>query len=147
MHPVSPRRGDARTIVVLAVLTLLALVGLAATACSSAFEVEDEGLRVRAEDGAVSLRNGTGAAVFYFLVERNTAAVIDWIPCLDPETCARVDDGETLRIAHEEITGWEEGESEAILYWWHLVEREPPIPPGEAAYRWDEIRSVEIELE
>lgn len=46
-------------------------------------------------------------------------------------------------LPYEEITGCETGEEEAILYWWHLVEVEPPPM---AVYEPDSIRPVDVRL-
>jgi hypothetical protein len=106
---------------------------------------------VRAADGELELRNRGTAAVFYVVFELEDAAVIDWIPCLDPATCPRVDPGTAVAIRYEDIFGFDPGDERAILYWWHLVDTGEEPPEGsevpEEPYRPDEVRSVTVELE
>ena len=144
------RRGVRRPGLRIAVLSAVA-GGLAlAQACSSAFSVVDEDLVVRADGDELELRNRGTAAVFYIVLEQEDAAVIDWMACVDPDTCPRVDPGMSLAIAYPDIIGYDPRDERALLYWWHLVENEEPpegseVPP--APYRPDGIRTIVVELE
>ncbi len=101
---------------------LLLTAGLAA--CESSTFVLDGPLAVRARDGALEVRNETDAPVYLMVIERESSAVVDWIPCRDPQTCDGLAPGEERTIRHDEIVGYEPGEREAVVHWWHLEPRQ-----------------------
>ena len=72
--------------------------------------------------------NRTDARIYHFIVGRETAALINWAPSLNPENS--VDRGKTARIRHDDIFR-SETEHEVIVYWWHAVERDGQQQPGE----------------
>jgi hypothetical protein len=74
------------------------------------------------------------------VVERNSLAVVDWIPCVDPLACPGIRQGRDSTMLYSRITGYEAGEDEAIVYWWHL------LPKAGGGFKVDEIRQVLVEL-
>ena len=120
---------------------VMAVVLLAAAGACSPVDVGEDDIRVQSEDDGLSIRNGRDASIFYFAIDRHTAAVILmlWAPCVDPETCDRVDARATRQVAAEDVMGWGASD-EVILYWWHLV------PAGAGRFRPDSIRSLIVPL-
>ena len=74
------------------------------------------------------ITNTTSARIYYFAVGRETAAHINWAPHLGREKS--VDKGAAVRIHHEDIYR-SETEQEAIVFWWHALERDVQREPGE----------------
>lgn len=95
---------------------------------------------VAAGFGALRLANSTNVAVYYVVMESEFAARADWTPCTNPSTCPQVAPYREKRVAYEEIAGYDPGDSEAILYWWHL---EPGGPDG---FQPDSIRAIRLFL-
>lgn len=60
--------------------------------------------------------NRTSARVYYFIVGRDTATLIFWVPHLSLEDS--VDRGRTARIGSDDIYR-DETEREVIVFWWH----------------------------
>lgn len=124
-----------------AVLAAVAIAATAALGCSDPTGRPLGGeVTVRGEGGFVRISSARAEHVYYFLVERETAAVVDWQPCtLHREVCDHVHAGETISIPYAEVPGWEAGDDEAILFWWHLVE-------VDGSLRADEVRSITFAL-
>lgn len=80
----------------IAVLCALCVAMLTSTgACDDlAFSISPGQVTVVKGGSLVRIANGREAPIFFFVVERETAAVINWAPCTDPEICPRVDPGE-----------------------------------------------------
>ena len=97
-------------------------------------------VQVTARAGSLRLANATEAAVYYFAIERETATRVDWIPCTNPSTCAAVDLHGQKSVPYQDILGYEPGDREAIVYWWHL----DPVPSG--GFRADSIRAQTVPL-
>lgn len=106
---------------------LIALGALSAAACSSAITdtaAERSARAAQAEvtaavvRGAVEIRNGTGARIFYNVVNPNFLG--DWGPCTDAnlEWCLSLAPGETARVAPANFFGAADGISRVIVYWW-----------------------------
>lgn len=106
---------------------LLATVAavLCLASCSRATDPADAtSVVATSEVGAVTLINQSSARVFYFLYEREAAALINWAPCVDPARCASLGPGERIVIPNTAIGGYAPGKAEAIVWWW----RGPPQP-------------------
>lgn len=100
----------------------------------------ETGVEVRGEGGAVRITNHLADHVYYFVVESEDAALVDWTPCtLHREACPHVHAGETIAIPYAELPGYEPGDDEAILHWWHLIS-------GPEGLRPDEVRSIVFRL-
>lgn len=122
------------------VLPLLLLASLAGCGNPTASLQLDGPLTVRAGARTLHLRNQTARPVYVFVVERESAAVIDWAACSNPDTCDGLAPGGERSVGYERIAGYESGDQEAILYWWHL---EPRLGGG---FTPDSIRAEVIRL-
>ena len=93
---------------------------LAALACNSPVAVGGT-LDVSVAPTGLRIVNNSGAPAYFFAVERETAARINWAPCVDPEQCREVAVGAETTVPYTAVAGWAPGAHEAIVYWWHLV--------------------------
>jgi hypothetical protein len=101
-------------------LSLLAVL-LGVSACSGPTSVTEDDFTIRATGQEVVLRNGAARPTFYLIVERETAAVIDFVTCVDESQCPHVASGATVRVPYSAISGYRPGKREAIVYWWRSV--------------------------
>ncbi len=92
---------------------LLVLPALALSGCS-AFGLGG-GLYVAARPPALVLDNETGRTVYYIAIEANAAALVDLNPNVEewPSLAA----GRTLSIPYDLLDGFDEGDTEAVVYW------------------------------
>jgi hypothetical protein len=104
---------------------------------STGITAEEFGIRTTGEE--VVLSNGTEKPTYYFIVERETAAVLDFATCVEGPRCKSVAPGSTARIPYRQIAGYKADRKEAIVYWWRSV----LAPTGP---RVDELRSRVVEL-
>lgn len=89
----------------------------------------DDTVVARSIGSSLVVTNKTSARIYYFVVGRATAALINWAPHLDPENS--VARGTSALVRHEHIFRSDD-ETEAIVFWWHAVERAGQLPaPGE----------------
>lgn len=116
------------------VLPLLILLIL--PACSL-FDSRGGSVTAEAYSGAVIISNDTSQRLFYFVVGRRVAALINWTPHLDPAESVPARGERAIDIS--EIMKWEDGEEEAIVYWWRAV-------PGDTSKVPGTINSIIVEL-
>lgn len=123
---------------VLATLVLFALAG-----CESPSSVGDRSLiHVAAVGGAVEVSNVSGRAAHYIVLERQDAGIIEWTRCTPANTgCPTLQEGQTARVPYAQIAGYDEGDTEAIVYWWETE------PDGAGGYRVDRQGSVIVRLQ
>lgn len=88
---------------------------------------------------ALAITNSSDLPVYHFVVERQTAALIDWIACTDP-SCPNVAPHTRKLVPYDQIAGYEAGDREAIVYWWHLE----PLATG--GFQADSIRALVVRL-
>jgi hypothetical protein len=119
---------------------LLLLASLAGCENPTASLQLDGPLAVRAGARTLQLRNQTAETVHVFVIERESAALTNWAPCSNPDRCDGLAPGEEQSIGYGEIAGYESGDQEAILYWWHLEQQ-----PG-GGFAPDSIRAEVIRL-
>ena len=93
-------------------------------------------LQVQSFPPVVRLSNRSSAAIYTFVAERDALAVIDWIPCTTPLTCAGLAPGQDSIIQYTAITGYAPGAEEGVVFWWHLISKEG------GGHQPDSIRSV-----
>ena len=105
-----------------------------------AFSITPGQITVVKGGSLIRIANGREAPIFFFVVERQASAVINWDPCTNPETCPRVDPGEIEMLEVTAIAGFRPDAEEAILYWWHL------IPTEGDEFAVDEIRNAVFDL-
>jgi len=102
------------------ILAAASLIGTLA-ACRDATGPRSDVLTVDAGPvpGVLRLQNRTGEPVYYFVVERETLAVIDFLLCTDP-SCPSVPPHGEVKLPYGRITGYHERAKEAVMFHWHL---------------------------
>ena len=114
-------------------LLLVTLAG-ALAACDPTVIFVDSSGRIELQFGDVSwdaqvvtVENRGADTIFHFLVEQETVAVIEWVPCVDadPGTCPQVAPGASARIPYDEIAGYSPGDSAAVFFWWTRANTSP----------------------
>ncbi len=96
-------------------------------------------LRAVAASQSLRLENASSRPIYYLIIERETVPLSNWAPCTSPDHCEHVDAHGETRVEYSDIPGYKPGAREAIVYWWHLVQRD-----GEWAV--DHLRAVLVEL-
>lgn len=100
--------------------SLFAALLLLSPACSSSGLGPTPGpLTVVATNATLRLENLSGQAAFYFIYERESAALINWAQCVDPSACPSVEPGGRAVVPYQAIGGYAPGSREAIVWWWH----------------------------
>ena len=94
---------------------LTALV-LSVASCSDPTSVSG-GVSAVNSGGAMRLTNASATPVYYFLVERGTAATINWAPCVNPG-CPAIPPNATVTVPDGQILGVQPGSREVVFYWW-----------------------------
>ena len=108
-------------------LILLLLIG-ALPGCE-VLGLDDDEVSARVIGAALLVTNNTEARIYYFIVGRETAALINWAPQLNEErSVAR---GKTAWLNRKDDVEGSKDEREAIVHWWHAVERDGQREPGE----------------
>lgn len=102
---------------VLTLLSVLALLGCG----EPTGPVNSELLVADARQGTVRLANRTRESVYYFVVERNFAALASFAACTDPATCPKVPARGTIEVDYDDVAGYEPGAAEAIVLHYRLV--------------------------
>lgn len=115
------------------------LLPIAVLACGDSTAQTDDQFTVQTTGEEVVLSNAAEKPTFYFIVERETAAVLDFTTCVEGPDCKNVAPGKTVRIPYWQIAGYKPDRKEAIVYWWRTV----LAPTGP---RVDELRNEVVEL-
>jgi hypothetical protein len=116
--------------------TMVSVLVVLAVGCASPTGL----FQVTARTGSLQLANATAMAVYYVLIESETATRVDWAPCANPSTCVQVAAHAEKTVPYGQIMGYEPGDAEAILYWWHLE----PAPADR--FQPDSIRATRVRL-
>jgi len=114
---------------------LLATVLLLGAACHSPAGPATFGpLRIVAQNGALHVENVSDEAVFYFVYERQAAALINWAPCVN-RSCPSLAPRAQTTVPYSTIGGYAPGRTEAIVWWWRAVPgaADAPVPGPVAA--------------
>ena len=99
-------------------LLLLATVLLLGAACSPATGPAASGpLGIVTRDAALQLTNRSDDPVFYFVYERQGAALINWAPCVS-QSCPSVAPRAETTVQYSTIGGYAPGKTEVIVWWW-----------------------------
>lgn len=97
-------------------------------------------LNVSVASRSLRLENQGSRTIYYLILESDLAARALWAPCTRPdEPCARLEPYAAVQVPYSDISGYEPGSREAIVYWYHLLERD-------GGWEVDEIRSVRVRL-
>ncbi len=119
-------------------------LALAVTACTTPTTLtsDDGTFSVQADGRHLTLVNRTDASAFYFPVERQTAALINWVACVDlTSDCPRVPAHDAVDVEYTLIYGYDRSAQEAIVHWWFAV-------PGEdEGMQPDSIRGLVVRLQ
>lgn len=106
-------------------LLLTAILTISVLSChdfgaDSVFNYNLAGVRVQVADSSIYLTNGTNDTIYYFTVERGTAAFISWRATCDTSNAVTVNN--TKDIPYSKVYGYYQG-SEIIIFWWHCTVR------------------------
>lgn len=91
------------------------------------FDDDNGGVSARSDGLRVTVENDTGDRIYYAIFGRELATLIDWIPHLDESRS--VAPRSSRSILHADIMK-EDGETEAIFYWWKADIRDGERVPG-----------------
>ncbi|HEX2211039.1 MAG TPA: hypothetical protein VHG93_25370 [Longimicrobium sp.] len=96
-----------------ATLTLLA-------GCDSPSAIDDYSLiHAEARAATLSVSNVGARPVHYAVYERVDAGTVTWSRCTPANAgCPTLEPGATVRIPYAEIALYDDGDTEAIVYWW-----------------------------
>ncbi len=87
----------------------------------------------------LDVANSSSEAVHYLAIERETAAVVDWIACSGP-ACPSIGANADVQLPLSQVMGFVEDSREALLYWWRAV------PDGHGGFSHDSIRVLIVPL-
>lgn len=123
---------------------LLVILGIAALgACDRPTDIDaaDGALTALPRPPYLVLENATDRTVYHAVFDGAIVDEIMWLACADP-SCPGIEPGARDSVHYDSITSGD-GDvpvEEAVVYWWHLVEREP----GE--FMLDSMRTVHVDL-
>ena len=109
---------------------LLATVLLLGAACNPPTGPVASGpLGIVTRNAALQLKNRSDDAVFYFVYERQGAALINWAPCVS-QSCPSVAPRVETTVQYSTIGGYAPGKTEAIVWWWRAEPgpADAPVP-------------------
>lgn len=123
---------------------LLALLCLSAllAGCKSPGPLDPSApLDVSVASRTIRLENQSSRTIYYSILTTELAARALWGPCTRPdEGCASLEPHARAEVPYSRIAGYERRSREALLRWWHLVER------SDGGWPVDEVRQVRIRL-
>jgi hypothetical protein len=92
-------------------------------ACGSSTEPSpgSSTLQVTADGTSLQLLNLSDRPTFFFIYERERAALINWAPCADATRCAFVSGRSRVRVPYTSIGDYQPGKQEAIVWWWQSL--------------------------
>ena len=117
----------------------LLFLPVALLACGDSTDQNADELSIQTTGEEVILSNAADRAAFYFIVERETAALLDFTTCVEGPDCQNVAPRKTIRIPYRQIAGYKPDGKEAIVYWWRRV----LAPTGPRA---DDLHNQVVEL-
>ncbi|MDN5204879.1 hypothetical protein QQ008_26040 [Fulvivirgaceae bacterium BMA10] len=86
-------------------------------------------LEVSSHDKVLKIHNRFESEIYYFVVERNTAALINWVPRVGKNS-PFVESGKTVEVNFESILGYKDDAEEAIVYYWIAIHQKGSLVPG-----------------
>jgi hypothetical protein len=119
-------------------LALAAILGV--LSCADPVSPSSDILRINVLPDALELVNLSPVPVYFFAVESETLARINWAPCTEP-ACTNVGPGVKFVLPYVDMIGYGQGAEEAVVHHWHLI-------PGSTAtgFRPDSIRATIVHL-
>ena len=130
MHFSSATRRSAATLCLL----------LATGGCSPTGLRPAETVAAVAGEQQIAITNQTRRPIFTFVVGREMAALVYWVPCMSGPECEPLPPGATRYVPYPSAA-IPEAEREALVYWWHAVRS----PTGRVV-RADSIRALIVKL-
>lgn len=123
------------------VVAMLCLSALLAGCAESPGPLEPSApLNVSVASRSVWLENQDSRTIYYLIMTRELEVRALWGPCTSPEQpCARLEPQAAVQVPYSQISGYERGSREAVIFWYHLLERDGGWEVGE-------IRSVRVRL-
>ena len=106
----SPRRSGA-------ILILL----LATSGCATSTGLDSGAVEAVARQPDIAITNRTQRDIYTFVVGRETAAMINWAPCVAGPSCSPLPPGNTRRAPYATSYLISSPEREVLVYWWHAV--------------------------
>jgi hypothetical protein len=97
------------------------LLPLVTLACGDSASPSQDQFTIQTTGEEVVLSNAADKPTFYFIVERQTATLLDFTTCVQGPDCKSVAPGKTARIPYRQIAGYKPDRKEAIVYWWRSV--------------------------
>lgn len=102
---------------------IMILFGLAFTTCTDLNLYSDDAIFISKGDYQLKITNQGDETIYYFIVEQNTAALLDWAPSVNtPNILSK----KTVTIKYSEIFGLENStirnNTKAIFYYWFVAD-------------------------
>ena len=117
----------------------IALVTL--SSCRSTTSPTTRFLTVSTDGSAMTLQNPNAWPVFYFAVDPNFLALLDFVLCSDPSSsCPRVPALGTSRVPYSDIAGYHDGQKDVVIYQWRLERK------SDGTYTTTDLRTVTVPL-
>jgi hypothetical protein len=116
------------------------LGAFALLACTESTAPHTDLLRATAHNAHVRLASLSGESVYFMVVEREFAALAQFVICSDPVSCPSVSPRETLHVRYSDIAGYQPGAREAIVLHWRLV------PAASGGFDPDSVRALVTRL-
>ena len=118
-------------LVVRSLVQVVVVIGLT-TACRSPVSV-DGTVTASIVGSTLRIDNSSSVPIYYLPVERETAAAINWSPCVEGPHCRVIAAASGTTIPLTEVSGFGATSAEVLVYWWRRVP-ELPLPtyrPGD----------------
>lgn len=103
---------------------ILSLGALTLAACSGPTAVEQDGVRVDAEEESIEVENHRSTSIFISVIGRDVAPLVLLASCPDTGACPRVEANSQREFDRGELDLLETESEEAILHWWDVVPAE-----------------------
>src|SRR5687767_13666321 len=102
-------------------IAFLAAILVSLVACGDGTEpTQIGGVEAVARLGQIEITNRTTSPVFTFVIGRESAALVDWIACVNAAVCPPLAPNDIKRVPYPKKTDGRP-EREALVYWWHAV--------------------------
>lgn len=100
--------------------------------------INNSGVSIRVSESGIFITNGTNETIHYFVIEKNEAALIRWIPVCNPNN--EIEISSTKEISYSNIPGYF-NKCEVLFYWWNCEQ----INSGEM--KPDNLKSISFKTE
>lgn len=107
---------------------LLLFTSIVFISCSED-EVDPNPITVSQVGEQLNLLNNTSDTLYYFLVDQNTLAVINWAPSVN-DNQENIDPNGQARIPLTEVTGYSTETEVIVVYYWRAIMENDELAPG-----------------